>query len=162
MNDVQPTSEELAAQFGFTREELALNRAGEFSARQRQTLFFLSAGYLVRGLALIVLVIVLAVAVADRHTAGWVLIGLLLAGIVLLYLRAAYQVLFPRVSVIFGPLRRGQDARHPSIFAGDTELRVSFRRWKRLKASYPGMYRFYVAPALILLSLEPWSEDKSS
>jgi hypothetical protein len=161
VNNEQPSPDNLAAQFGFTPDELALNRAGEFSARQRQTLFFLSVGYLVRGLALIVLVIVLAAAVADRHTTGTALLGLLLAGIVLLYVRAAYQVFSPRVTVITGPLRRGQDARHPSIFAGDTELRVSFRRWKRLKASYPGTYRFYVAPDLILLSLEPWNEDVS-
>jgi hypothetical protein len=161
VNDEQPPPNDLAAQFGFTPDELALNRAGEFSARQRQTLFFLSVGYLVRGLALIVLVIVLAAAVADRHTAGTALLGLLLAGIVLLYLRATYQVLSPRVTVITGSLRRGQDARHPSIFAGDAELRVSFRRWKRLRASYPGTYRFYVAPDLILLSLEPWNEDVS-
>jgi hypothetical protein len=118
-------------------------------------------GYLVRGLALIVLVIVLAATVGDRHTTGWVLLGLLFAGIVLLYLRAAYQVLFPHIAVITGPLRRGQDAHHPSIFAGATELRVSYRRWKRLKGLYPGLYRFYVAPDLILLSLEPWNEDVS-
>jgi hypothetical protein len=161
VNNEQPSPDNLAAQFGFTPDELALNRAGEFSDRQRQTLFFLSVGYLVRGLALIVLVIVLAATVADQHTTGTALLGLLLAGIVLFYLRAAYQVLFPRIAVITGPLRRGQDAYHPSIFAGDTELRVSFRRWKRLKASYPGTYRFYVAPDLILLSLEPWNEDVS-
>jgi hypothetical protein len=161
VNNRQPFPDDLAAQFGFTCEELALNRAGEFSARQRQTLFFLCVGYLVRGLALIVLVIVLVAAVGDQHTTGLVLLGLLFAGIVLLYLRAAYQVLFPRITVITGSLRRGQDARHPSIFAGNTELRVSFRRWKRLKESYPGTYQFYVAPALILLSLEPWNEDFS-
>jgi hypothetical protein len=161
VNQVQLTPDDLGAQFGFTPEELALNRAGEFSARQRQTLFFLSVGYLVRGLALIVLIIVLVAAVADHHTIGGMLLGLLFAGIVLLYLRAAYQVMFPRITVITGSLRRGSDARHPTIFAADTALRISFRRWKRLKASYPGTYRFYVAPDLILLSLEPWNEDES-
>ena len=161
MNGIQPSPEDLAAQFGFTCDELVLNRAGEFSARQRQTLFFLSVGYLVRGLALLVLVIVLGVAVSDRHTAGIVLLVLLFGVIVALYARAAYQILFPHIAVIIGPLRRGQDAYHPSIFAGDTELRVSFRRWKRLKELYPGVYRFYVGPTLILLSLEPCHEDVS-
>jgi hypothetical protein len=159
---MQASPDDLAAQFGFTCEELALNRAGEFSARQRQTLFFLSVGYLVRGLALLVLVIVLAVAVADRNAVGIALLILLGGVIAALYARAAYQVLFPRIAVLIGPLRRGQDAYHPSIFAGDTELRISFRRWKRLTGRYPGTYRFYVGPTLILLSLEPCHEDKSS
>lgn len=159
-DNIQPTPDELAALLGFTPEELACNRAGQFSERQHQTLFFLSVGYLVRGLALTVLNIVLTVAVIDTihktwQIAGFVLLCLLVGGIIILLFRAAYQIGFPQVETITGTLRRGDDAWHPTIFAGDVELRVSFRRWKRLKESYPGQYRFYVAPSLILLSVEP-------
>jgi hypothetical protein len=164
VNQVQSTPDELAALFGFTLEELAQNRAGHFSDGQRQTLFFQSGGYLVRGLALIALTVVLAAAVADTiHTrwqiAGFVLLGLLIMGIIGLWLRAAYLVMFPHVEMITGTLSRGSDDWHPSIFAGTVELRISFRRWKRLKESYPGLYRFYVSPTGVLLSVEPLMAD---
>jgi hypothetical protein len=164
VNNLPPTPDELAALFGFTPTERALNRAGRLSDRQQQTLFFRSVGYLVRGLALTVLNVVLAVAVAGtvRRTwqiAGFVTLCLLIAGMAGLLVRAAYKIMFPRVETITGTLRRGTDAWHPSIFAGETELRVSFRRWKRLQEVYPGTYRFYVAPSRILLSVEP--EDNS-
>lgn len=163
MDDVQPTPDQLAALLGFTGDELALNRMGKFSDRQRQTLFFMSVGYLARGLVLIMSTIIMAAVVADTvHTtvqrAGLVLLGLLIIGISGLWLHTARQIVFPHVETVIGPLRRGHDAWHPSIWAGNTELRISYRRWKRLKESYPGLYRFYVAPSLILLSVEPLKE----
>jgi ABC-type proline/glycine betaine transport system permease subunit len=129
VNEAQPTPDELAALFGFSLDELALNRAGQFSDRQRQTLFFMSVGYLVRGLALVVLTVVLAAAVAETiHTrwqiTGFALLSLLIVGMVGLWLRAAYLVRFPHVETITGTLRRGSDDWHPSIFAGTVELRV--------------------------------------
>jgi hypothetical protein len=105
MNEEQPAPDELAALFGFTLEELALNRAGRLSDHQRQTLFFLSVGYLVRGLVLVVLNVILAATVADTvHTTGhmvaFVVLCLLMAGIAAFLIRAAYIVTFPTVRII--------------------------------------------------------------
>jgi hypothetical protein len=79
----------------------------------------------------------------------------LIGVIVALVLRAAYAVARPTVETITGELCRTGDARHPCVRAGNRELRVSFRRWKRLAPSYPGEFRFYCGPGLMLLSVEP-------
>jgi hypothetical protein len=160
-----PTAADLARLFGFSLDELALNRTGDLSARQRQTLVFRSIGYLVRGIALIVLSVVLAAYLTTLlHRAWqWVLFGVLcalIAWIAALLARAAYLILaHPTIHTVMGGLRRAGDANHPRILAGDTELRVSFRRWKRLAEAYPGHYRFYVGPDQSLLSVEPLSEE---
>ncbi len=166
--DTPLTVDDLARQFGFTPEELALNRAGRFSARQRQTLIFRCVGYLVRGVGLLVLSVALTAYLTTviQRMWEWALFGLLCALILviaILLIRAALlTVARPAVHTITGTLHRSGDANHPSILAGDTSLRVSFRRWKRLAASYPGQYRFYVDPEHSLLSVELLSEDNES
>ncbi len=160
-----PTLADLAALFGFTPAECALNRTGQFSERQRQTLFFRSVGYLVRGSALLVLNLILSAYLTAflRRPTEWGLFGLyclLIAGMTLLIARAIFRTMLrPQICTITGPLHRCGDARHPLILAGNTHLRVSFRRWKRLADTYPGHFTFYVGPGDTLLSLEPSQED---
>ncbi len=156
---------DLGRGFGFTPEELALNRAGRLSDRQRQTVVFRSVGYLIRGLALVALAVVLAAAVAPTiHTPGQIglfaalcVLVLIIAG---LLVRAAFVVAHPAVQAASGPLVRSGDARHPAITVGGVTLRTSYRRWKRLPAAFPGSYRaYYYGPELTLLSLERAAED---
>lgn len=151
---------------GFALDELALNRAGLFSARQRQTLFFTSVGYLVRGLVLTVLSVVLAAWLApDVRTPGQIaLFAALCLSVALvsgLLLHAAFQVLRPTVRTATGSLRRSGDPRHPRLQVGDVELHISFRRWKRLPSEWPGLCRAYYDPAHNLLSAEPWSDTQA-
>ena len=160
------TAADLARLFGFTPDELALNRAGHFSTRQRQTLIFRYVGYLVRGVGLVILTIVLAatVTVFIHHPWGWALFGLLCALIMLLaglWVRAVTLIIVrPTIRTVIGELRRAGDANQPFILAGDTHLRVSFRRWKRLAEAYPGQYRFYIGPEHTLLSVEPLHDEE--
>lgn len=160
-----PTLADLAALFGFTPAECALNRAGQFSERQRQTLFFRSLGYIVRGSALLALNLVLGayLTTLTRRPVEWGLFGLyclLNVGMILLIVRAIFRtVIRPQIHPITGTLHRSGDVQHPLILAGNTHLRVSFRRWKRLADTYPGHFTFYVGPGNTLLSLEPSQED---
>lgn len=150
--------------FGFTPEEVTLNRAGRVSDRQRQAIVFHGVGYVVRGAALLVLIVTLAAAVAPTLRTAWhvalfaalCLLGLLIAG--LLFRAAALIVRSPVRAVTGSPVRSG-DARHPAITVGGVTLRISFRRWKRLPAALPGTYRAYYGPDTRLLSLEPAAKD---
>ncbi|MBN1564579.1 MAG: hypothetical protein JXA10_12110 [Anaerolineae bacterium] len=159
------TADDLARLFGFTLDDLALNRTGQFSAQQRQTLIFRSVGYLVRGVGLDILLIILGAYVTTLiHSAWeWALFGLLCVSIAVimgLWIKAMYQIIaHPTIHTLIGPLRRAGDANHPLILAGDVQLRVSFRRWKRLADAYPGQYRFYIGPEQALLSIEPLHEE---
>lgn len=151
---------ELAAHFGFTPDELARNRAGTLSARQRQTVFYRSWGYLARGVVL--LVVSGGIAAWLAPTASSTLDYVLLAGIALLLginaailLADLYRVLRPTVHSISGPLRRGDKAFRPSVFVGPVELWITARRWRQMEPHYPGTYRAYYSPAGHLLSIEP-------
>ncbi len=151
---------ELAEHFGFTPDELALNRAGTLSARQRQAVFYRSWGYLARGVVLIVVSGGIAAWLAP--SAGSTFDYVLLAGIVLLLVINAailladlYRVLRPTVHSVSGPLRRGDKAFRPSVFVGTSELWITSRRWRRMEPRYPGTYRAYYGPAGHLLSVEP-------
>jgi hypothetical protein len=156
------TNERLADMFGFTLDELALNRTGLFSQRQRQQLAYQSIGYLVRGIAVIVLSTLLIVTLASRTRQPWeiALLALtsgLLAVLCGLLLFAAYRVFRPTVQTATGPLQRSGNARDPHVSIGDRTLRISFRRWKRLPPALPGQYRVYYARGTYnLLSLESW------
>lgn len=146
--------------FGFTPEELALNRAGQFSTRQRQQLAYQSIGYLVRGIAVMVLSVLLTVTLAARARQPWeiaavALTGALLVGLCGMLLFAAYRVFKPTIKTVSGPYRRGDSPRDPQVIIGDQALRVPFRRWKRLPPTLPGIYRAYYARGVYnLLSLE--------
>lgn len=164
VGSTQPDVAELGRSFGFTPEELALNRAGRVSDRQRQTIIFRCVGYVVRGVALVVLIVTLAAAVAPTLHTEWqtalfaalCLLGLLIAG---LLFRAAVVIRRSPVHIATGSLSRSGDARHPAVTVGGVTLRISFRRWKRLPAAYPGTFRAYYGPELNLLSLEPAAKD---
>jgi hypothetical protein len=165
MGAEQPTARQLADLFGFSEDELTLNRAGAFSDRQRQQLVYQSIGYLVRGLAFIILDILLAITLYARLDRAWqqalfaALIVLLLDATALI-LRAAVKVCFPTVRSATGPLSRAGSANQPCIRTGALELRISYRRWRRLPPTLPGTYRVYYANAVnTLLSLEPRSEQ---
>lgn len=156
--------ETLAGLFGFTLDELALNRDGKLSARQRQNVFYQSWGYLMRGIALVVfgtgLTIILGRTVDSARD------RVLIAGIAVLQAVCAaflilntYRVLRPTVRTVTGPLRRGDDAWHPAVTVGGETVRISYRRWRRLQHAYPGTYRAYIDPAGRLLSVEPVLED---
>jgi hypothetical protein len=150
----------LAAQFGFSLDELAQNRAGTLSARQQQDVFYRSWGYLARGVVLLVVGIGVALWLAPSaegtfHYALLAGVALLLGINAAIFLADLYRVVRPTVHGVTGPLRRGDDAWRPSVFVGGTELFVNSRRWRRLEARYPGVYRAYYTPASHLLSIEP-------
>lgn len=156
-----PAMQDLAAIFGFTPHELALNRIGLLSARQRQRLFYRSIGYLVNGLGVVCLNAILLSAVASRITRPWqrAILGFLWASLALfavLVIVATWRVLSPSVKSVTGPIQRGGTPRKPRIQVGDLELRISFKRWKRLETAYPGCFTVYYASFVgDLLSLEP-------
>jgi len=161
----QPLSaEELAGLFGFAPDALAANRAGRLSDRQRQDLRYRSIGHLVRGAITLVGGVVLIAAVSPLAEAAWeraLLMGACALWLALgvLWLIAARDVARPTVSTVIGTLRRAGDPSHPAIAVNGVTLRVSYRRWKRLSAAYPGRYRAYYGPARTLLSIEPALED---
>ena len=157
------SSEELAALFGFTVEELALNRDGRLSKRQRQGMFYRSWGYLMRGLVLVIIgtgaVIMLttgAGSALERALLGAV-IALLGVSAALLIVDA-FHVLRPTVRTAHGALRRGDDPWRPSVLVGEQVLSISTRRWRRLPRACPGTYRAYADPTGRLLSIEPQPE----
>ncbi|MBN2306013.1 MAG: hypothetical protein JXQ72_16140 [Anaerolineae bacterium] len=151
--------------FGFTPEELALNRAGRFSTRQRQQVRYHSVGYLVRGAAFLVLCMILAVTLIPLlHRAGeWIaFVGVCLTviGLIVWWGIAAARIARPVVRTITGPLTRAGSANRPVVRVGDLDLRISYRRWKRLPPvladlSPTGRYRVYYCAESTLLSLEP-------
>lgn len=155
------TVAQLSQWFGFALEDLALNRAGKLSPRQRQTLRYDAAGQLIRGCAALVLGIILTatVAPAAETLLERTLLVAVLAGVLVLALMLAHafvRALRPTVRRVTGPLRRADDPWHPAIVVGSEPLRISTRRWKRLPAALPGTYCAYVDPSGRLLSLEPF------
>lgn len=159
MGPPPPDQIDLARTFGFTPEELALNRAGRLSARQRQMVLYHSTGYLVRGVAALVLgVVLLAALVAGvERPWEWALFGaavILLAGFALGLVIAAVRVARPAMQSATGPLTRAGTASRPAVQVGALALRVSYRRWKRLPPTLPGHYRVYYSTGRELLSVE--------
>jgi hypothetical protein len=157
-SDLPLPSAQLADMFGFTLDDLALNRAGQFSARQRQNLLYRSARIFVCGAALLLMsVIVIATLYQSVPQRSWfVLLALLaiLQGVILIIL--AQLVLRPPVHTATGVIRRGTDMWKPAIIVeGKCVLRTTTRRWKRLPESLPGEYRIYYGPDARLLSMEP-------
>jgi hypothetical protein len=156
-----PALLDLAALFGFTPHELALNRIGYLSPQQRQRLFYRSVGYLVNGLGVVLLNAILLSAVAPRVQRPWqraILVALWvgLGVFAVLVIVSAWRVFSPRVKSATGSIRRGGTPRKPRVEVGGVELRLSFRRWKRLPPSFPGRYTVYYAGFVgDLLSLEP-------
>ena len=158
------SAEELAGMFGFAPDALIANRAGLLSDGQRQDLRYRSAGHLVRGAVMLLGGAMLIAAVAPLAEVAWqraLWIGVCALWLVLgvLWLAAARDVARPTVRIAAGPLRRAGDPAHPTIAVNGMVLRVSYRRWKRLSAAYPGRYRAYYGPARALLSIEPIPED---
>lgn len=156
--------DELADLFGFTPDELALNRAGKFSARQRQTVRYTAIGHLVRGVALVIFGAgALLMFAPQAHTARDRVLAGLLAGLLLvivaLLVVSVRRVWFPAVYTATGSLRRGDDPWHPAVHVGDTTLRISTRRWRRLASTYPGIYCAYHDPLGRLLSIEPVEKE---
>lgn len=157
------TVEALALWLGFSPEELALNRAGRLSDRQRQTVRFQGIRLVVVGAALILLNVLLAAAVAptvppSEKPALGVLV-LLIAVLVFMVGRASAEVLLPHVHTVTGPLCTAGSARSPRLRAGNHLLVISYRRWQRWqKLDAPGrqMYRTYYV-GRTLLSVEPWN-----
>lgn len=155
-----PAVQDLAALFDFTPHELALNRVGHLSRRQRQRLFYRSVGYLVNGLGVVLLNAILLSAVAPRVQRPWqrTMLGVLwmsLALFAVLVIVSALRVFSPQVKRITGTLQRGGTPRKPRVRVGNVELRISYRRWKRLERTYPGSFTVYYAGFVgDLLSLE--------
>ncbi len=155
---------DLADRFGFTLDELALNREGQFSACQRQTVYYRSWGYLARGIVLVVLGtgITLTLTRSAETRRDWTLIGVLVilgAIAVALLILNGIRTLRPTVQIVSGSLRRGEDAWHPSILVGDTVVSITTRRWCHLDTHFPGIYRAYLDPFGRLCSIEPERKD---
>jgi len=153
------TVDALARWFGFTPDELALNRAGRLSPRQRQTVFFQGVRVIILGVTLIVLSVMLAAAVAPGVRTGpqrvaFGVLLLLVAALGVLVLRAAGEVLYPRVRCVCGPLAPAGSPRQPLLRAGDRLLAISYKRWRRLGIFGDQPYRTYYA-GRTLLSVEP-------
>lgn len=149
---------ELAALFGFTLDDLALNRAGHLSARQRQDVLYRNARVFVSGaiLALISVIVLAAFYRIVPRRAWFTLLALDTVLLTTLALTLRRFVLRPPIHTTTGTIRRGTDAWTPSIIVHDTlALRISTRRWKRLPESLPGTYRVYYGPDQRVLSLEP-------
>lgn len=160
------SAQELGALFGFALDALAANRAGRLSDRQRQDLLYRSIGHLVRGVVMLLAGVVLIAAVSPLAEAVWeraLLIGVCTLWLALgvLWLAAARDVMRSAVRATTGALRRAGDPSHPAVAVNGVTLRVSYRRWKRLSAAYPGRYRAYYGPPCTLLSIEPIPEDVS-
>ncbi len=151
------TTAALAELFGFTVQEAARNRAGQLSPRQRQQCIFASIGYIVRGLAVIVLVVVLATALPASVDPGWRIALYGMAGIMaLLLIYGGTRAIWPPVAQVAGTLRRTGDDWHPQLQIGDIRLRITYRRWKHLPDTLPGPYRvYYTSTTHQLLSIEP-------
>ncbi|MBN1680442.1 MAG: hypothetical protein JW966_09115 [Anaerolineae bacterium] len=165
----QPTSStpsigDLGAIFGFAPDELAFNRAGRVSARQRQALRYRGIGFLVKGAAACVLNVILAAALAPGITYPWqrTLYGVLWALIALFALAViggTLLVVHPVVRHVTTTIKRSPSAARPCLIAGKLELRISGAAWRRMPPSYSGQFRVYYARfAGWLLSLEPWSD----
>lgn len=155
-----PTIDELARAFGFTLDELARNRRGKLSLRQRQQVVFQSIGYIVRGVAFLVLGGVLAAALVPTLNRRWewaAFVGMcaVLVGLAAYLAFAAVRIARPVVRTATGPLVRAGSANRPRVRVGSLDLRVPFRRWKRLPLILPGRYRAYYARGVYnLLSIE--------
>lgn len=162
--DLDPVEEtdELCALFGFTPDELALNRSGRLSARQRQTVRFRAIGLLVRGLAFVILTVILLASQAAQLRTGWqrALAIAVAALAIAVWLAGVWVVLRPDVRRVAGPCRRNGTPRHPLVNVGGEKLAVSYRRWKRLPPALPGTYvAYYSTPDHALLSIEPGKGD---
>lgn len=157
------SASELAEHLGFALDELALNRQGMLSARQRQTLRYDAIGHLLRGSGTLVLGAILLATVGPRaHTSAAFALLVLAAGALVsvagLWAYACWRVWHPAVRTIRGPLRRGTDPWHPAVIVGEEALRISPRRWRRLPAQPGGTYCAYVDPSGRLLSIAPCEE----
>lgn len=158
------SAEDLAGMFGFAPDALNANRAGRLSDRQRQDLRYRSIGHLVRGATMLLGGAVLSAAISPLaetawQRALWIGVCVLWLALGLLWLAAARGVARPTVHIAAGALRRAGDPSHPAITVNSVALRISYRRWKRLSAAYPGRYCAYYGPARTLLSIEPASEE---
>ncbi|MCZ7538538.1 MAG: hypothetical protein M5U29_01160 [Anaerolineae bacterium] len=161
----QPLSaEELADLFEFAPDALAANRASRLSDRQRQDLRYRSIGHLVRGAMMLVGGAVLIAAVSPLAEAAWERAP---AGRRVGAVAGAGPPVADRSARRGAPhcphgnrgLGRAGDPSHPAIAVNGVTLRVSYRRWKRLSAAYPGRYRAYYGPARTLLSIELAPEE---
>ena len=158
------TVDALAQWFGFSAEELALNRAGYLSARQRQNVTFQGIGIILMGGTLILLDTLLAARVAPsartqpERLALYVLV-LLIVFLGIVISRGAADILVPRVRYVTGPLGAAGSARSPRLRAESHLLMISYRRWQRwqtLAAPERQIYRTYYV-GITLLSVEPWN-----
>lgn len=149
---------QLADLFGFTLDDLALNRLGQFSAQQRQNLIYRSVRIFVCGAALLLMSVIVIATLYQRvpwHS-RFVLLALLviLQGVTLTFF--ARLVLHPPVHTATGAIRRGTDMWKPAIIVEEKcVLRITTRCWKRLQQSFPGKYRVYYGPDARPLSIEP-------
>ncbi|WP_162909923.1 hypothetical protein [Aggregatilinea lenta] len=163
---VQPpaTVEALTRWFGFSLEELALNRVGRLSARQRQNVRFQGLCIIVVGGVLVLLDMLLTVTVAPTaktmaENLALDALVLLNAVIVVIIGLAAVEILLPRVHTFTGPLCLAGTPRSPRLRAGDRLLVIPYRRWQRwqrLNAPDRQLYRTYYV-GRTLLSIEPWN-----
>lgn len=156
------SARELAGMFGYTLDELALNRAGQLSARQRQDMIYRSARVFVSGAVLLLMSVITVIClyrIVPRR-GWWALLAATVLLQVTLLLVLVRLVLRPAVHCVTGTIRRGADAWEPAIIVGESlTLRISTRRWKRLPVSLPGVYRVYYGPDARVLSLEPVHKD---
>lgn len=150
----------LAALFGFEPDEVALNRAGRLSLRQRQDARYRDMSGVVRGTAGVVLTSILAASLhAQLSPAAQAALVAGIAALAALAIRAGYRMLYPGVARATGTLSRAGNARYPAIAIDGWMVRVSYRRWKRLPDT-PGRYVvYYTRTTRRLLSIEPWNED---
>ncbi|NDJ77561.1 MAG: hypothetical protein GYB65_15020 [Chloroflexi bacterium] len=147
--------DQLAALFGFAPEDVALNRQGCFSLRQRQDLLYRNLGVVVRSVSVLLLGIILAVTLRTRADPAewWVLVLLVSFGGLLLII-TGWRALFPTVQVAVGPVVRAGNSADPHVQVGEHEFRIARRRWQRLPPALPGSYWVHHTSHR-LLSIEP-------
>jgi hypothetical protein len=174
--DDQSITRELGSIWGFTREELVLNRAGRVSTKQRFHLFLNGLWLLGFGLLAIAGAFIMTYFVLFGSNDSlsinhlWQRIILILFAIFMdLFLllfgvaasSIAYKSLSPKIETAIGPLTYSGTNKSPYLVVGDKALSVSAKRWNKMRASYPGQFCMYYIPENHLLSIEPWNEPES-
>jgi len=155
----QPSAEELAEIFGFTMDELLLNRNMDISKRQRSSI--LSNFWTGCVIELILLFTTLLIHNEILRAVLFVMlciIGLIIAS-------NLYAYLFPRVKSITGTVKRTGSKRNPKLQVRDQSLILNIKDRDLVSETYEGRYRAFYATssygASILLSIEPWNEEKN-
>jgi hypothetical protein len=158
---------QLAQTFGFTLEELELNRKGEISEEQRQRLharvkvFFTFAGTMVIPLVYFGYQL-LAKDLASGTPALRIVLVLVFVALqitAIYFFDKSVKGMAEKVETVTGPLTPVGTTRTTAfVRVGDKALPFPSHHWEGVAPTYAGQYRaYYTNGVYLLLSLEPWT-----